>query len=54
MASDDAAIIDSIIHDKDYRFHARFDFRKLFDLQVSCRCLQVSFGVLLPQVDGSR
>ena len=50
---DDTAIVDSIIHGletiKIYGFHARFDFRKLFDLQVSCRCLQVSFGVLLPR-----
>ena len=35
--------IDSIIHGLETReiteFHPRFDFRKLFDLQVSCRCL---------------
>ena len=39
--------IDSIIHGLETReiteIYPRFDFRKLFDLQVSCRCLQVSF-----------
>ena len=45
--SEVSSTIDSRIHGLETReitgFHPRFDFRKLFDLQVSCRYLQVSF-----------